>query len=74
MEKQKDKKLIPRLQKLYLEDTKENPMHIELNGHRITGIQSYDIHRESCNPIIHLTLNLICETREAEVIMGEEID
>ena len=72
MEKQKGKKLIPRLQKLYLEDTKENPMHIELNGHRITGIQSYAIHRESCNPLIQLTLNLICEIGDSEIIMGEK--
>ena len=67
MEEQKEKVSIPKLQNLYLEDTKENPMHIELNGHRIRGIKSYVIHRESCSPIIHLTLNLICKTSDSEI-------
>ena len=57
----------PELQKLYLEDTKEKPMYIELNNHQITGIKSYTIHRETNSPYVELQLNIYCLIKEIKI-------
>lgn len=64
---EENKKNPPGLQELYLEDTKEKPMYIELNKHQITGIKDYTIHRETNNPYVELQLNIYCLIKEINI-------
>lgn len=56
-----------KLQELYLEDTNDKPMYIELDNHRITGIKDYTIHREANNPYVELQLNIYCLIKEINI-------